>query len=351
MSDGSQVNRPEAPEQFAVAPVSPRRNSFPEFHQTASTRGQPNLPPVANLGGAARAPGSPMPLSVAVGNTKTGKIRNASTKEMSASGLQPVQQLIYGGKHKTDDEPDDYTFDTRDTLRIYVKGHKEFSGVVEVQQDGTVAIPNTEDFVMAKGKTVRETIALVAAAVAPYVKGEPEVHLQPKLVRGQFYHIFGEVRNQGRFPMGLQALRLSEVVFRANSSALSLGRQADRADYLGELLNMSSRAGFNLSKYADLSKVSVITPHRSRPTRASYNVKSALYQGVTGEDPVIQPGQIVFVPSTVDKRMINFFERVVAPLSAMRGANDAVTDWYHYSTGNPIRGIPEGSGSNGAAAE
>ena len=140
--------------------------------------------------------------------------------------------------------------------------------------------------------------------------------------------------------MGITPIRLSEAVFRANSNILRFGGETGltREERFREEMEISPREGYRLPTYSDLMHVSVITPHRSHPSRRVYNVKSALLQGVTGKDPVLRSGQIVFVPSSVDARIIRFFNRVIAPIKAVGEADAEAGHWYGRITGNRVKG-------------
>lgn len=329
---------------YTVPPVRPNMSLYPEFApggrmQTVESldrghpgTGGPTLTPLPVLKGGSLRPGGMIPPdSVEVRKDPSPNVRPGFCPE----GMEPVQQLIFGGTHPSHDAPKTARLRARDELTLTVRRHNEFSGHLKVQDDGSIRIPGTQDFVQAEGKTPDELKQLVAERISPYIREKPEVIVTVRLALGGFYYVFGEVRNQGRFPMGLKPIRLSEAVFRANSRRFAAGFETeDRTSALREETEITARDNFDLSTYADLSKVFVITPHRSRPIRASYNVKTSMLQGVTGNDPIIRPGQIVFVPSTFDKRFMNFVSRVIAPLSAARDLEGETNYWYGRVTGN-----------------
>jgi hypothetical protein len=139
--------------------------------------------------------------------------------------------------------------------------------------------------------------------------------------------------------MGVGEMRLSEAIFRSNSTRYQAFIEEVRRSRLEAESEVHAREGFAIPTYAQLTKVSVITPHRSRPTRREYNVKAALFQGMTANDPVIRPGQIVWVPSTFDKRIILFSQRVIAPIAAVGEMDAEASGWYGRITGNRVKGI------------
>lgn len=242
---------------------------------------------------------------------------------LTAGSMYPIRQLIYNNREEVNAASKKYKFNTRDRLRILVRKHPEFSGIVEVDIEGAIKIPNTEDYVVVYGLTLAEATVAVKAKIAPYIVAEPDVRLRIVSAAGQYYYIFGETRNRGRFPMGVAPLKLSEAIFRSNSVPLSSGRYRMDEDAVVRS-GLTGRARFRLPTYINLHAVSVITPHRIRPTRRVYNVKDALYLGKTGEDPIIRPGQIIWVPSSVDSRLIKFFRRVIVPLDTGGALQDSM---------------------------
>ncbi len=339
--------RPEAPETYEMAAKQPQFRSFPEFGAQSATaagradgRGRaPKLPPLQQPA-TSRARSGLRPLQVTVGGPEGERSVPPRPNALATDGMQPLSQLIYGGSHPDRDSSGRYQFHVRDRIAIHVAEHPEFSGEVDVLQDGSVNIPNTDDYVEVQGMDVDQVRRAITDKIAPYIKGPPQVKVNIAFGRGEYYYVFGEVRNQGRFPMGITPIRLSEAVFRANSNILRFGGETGltREERFREEMELSPREGYRLPTYADLMHVSVITPHRSHPTRRVYNVKSPLLQGVTGKDPVLRSGEIVFVPSTVDARIIRFFNRVIAPIAAVGEADAEAAGWYGRITGNRVKG-------------
>lgn len=335
-TEGSRTYTPVG--HFALAGKRPRLGMYPEFANPAANRYatqeafEGRLQPLPSLSGG---PAGMRPVSV---QSSHGGMTAPGVKplppHMVPNGMQPMQQLIYGGSFPHHDVGGDVTFSPRDKLKVIVRDHPEFSGTLEVNQEGYIQLPNAEGLIMAMGLTTRQVETAIASYVAPFLRDRPTVKVTAQFVMGGYYYIFGEVRNQGRFPLGVTPMRLSEAVFRANSRRVTYRAEESREERLRDETEITPRQGFSLSKYADLRRVSVITPHRVAPSRLVYNVKKAIYGGQVGNDPVIQPGQILFIPSSVDKKIIDFAGRVVAPLSAVRSATGEVDEWYGITTGN-----------------
>ncbi|MDR2391686.1 MAG: polysaccharide biosynthesis/export family protein [Planctomycetota bacterium] len=207
-----------------------------------------------------------------------------------------MEQLVYGGGHPDFDRPESYRLMPRDVVTLAIKDHPELSGELEIQPDGTVHLPNTADLVRLRGLTADEAAAAVREAAAVYVKGDCAVRIQTNRARGGYYFVFGEVLQPGRFPMGLEPVRLSDAILAANWEANPARRDLD-GDELGPSFPAAAPRGRYVSPaMADLARVMLITPHRSQPARTTHDMRSALL-GVTGDDPIVRPGQIIVVPS------------------------------------------------------
>lgn len=309
-------NRPPAPREYQVMPRPSRDNAFGEFLDDIymGMDPQPDLPSLpadaASPNGGAFPPpggGSFPGGGIARPGMGTAAPFPAAPAAPSPAGIRadghfyPVEQLIYGGDQPDIDRPELYRLMPKDAITLTVRDHPEFSGQAEIQPDGTIRIPNTPDLVRLRGLTVDEAAEAVRRAIAPYIKGECVVRVQVNRARGGYYFVFGEVLQPGRYPMGMEPIKLSDAILAANwegSPAWS--------DIEGDPLSPSfpaapPRGKFIAPRTADLARVELIVPHRSQPVRTVHDVRSALL-GVTADDPQIRPGQIIVVPSLVPGR-------------------------------------------------
>ncbi len=316
-------NRPDAPAQYAVFPEPPRNNEFAEFDNSRfqGLDAQPPLPalpadgfmPSAMIGpGVAAGAGVVPPTQFQTGAGRPSTFAAGTAAEYSSTSVPqpgidtgdhfyPVEQLVYGGDHPDIDKPESYRLMPKDVITLTVRDHPEFSGQLEIQPDGTVRIPNAHDVVRIRGMNADEAAETLRRTIAVYIKGQCEVRVQVNRARGGYYYVFGEVMQPGRFPMGMEPVKLSEAVLAANWEA-----NPSRKDLEGDELGPSfpaalPRGTFQAPRSADLARVALITPHRSQPSRTVHDVRSALL-GVTSNDPIIRPGQIVVVPSLVPGR-------------------------------------------------
>ncbi len=311
-------NRPEAPRNYQVMPKPPRNNEFAEFDdgnfQGLDTQPDlPALPADAPLGNnLAGQGGPPPPVPFYTGQTNGPRPAAsaapaplprdlAPTSLPARAGIEtgehfyPVEQLVYGGDYPDIDKPENYRLMPRDIVTVTVKDHPEFSEQLEIQPDGTVRVPNTHDLIRLRGLTVDEAAEELRRSLAPYIKGPTVVRVQANVAKGGYYFVFGEVMQPGRFPMGIEPVRLSEAVLAANWEANPARRAMDGEELGPAFPAANPRGRFQAPPSADLSRVVLITPHRSQPVRTVHDVRSALL-GVTANDPPVRPGQIIVVP-------------------------------------------------------
>lgn len=305
--------RPDAPERYQVFPKQPRDNRFGEFddsRQQGLDR-QPELPPLpTDRAPAIPAPPDPRPSGFAPAVPVRAGSNQAPVRQAPANvaagmttheRFYPLEQLVYGGDYPELDKPELYRLMPRDIVTVTVKDHPEFCGQLEIQADGTVHIANTPDLVRIRGLTAEEAASAIRLALAKYVKGECLVRVQANRARGGYYMVFGDVLQPGRFPMGMEPVRLSEALLAANWEANPARRDMD-GDELGPSFPAASPRGrYVAPASADLARVMLITPHRSQPSRTVHDVRSAM-MGVQSEDPLVRPGQIIVVPSVVPER-------------------------------------------------
>lgn len=298
----------EAPQSYSIAPENPQVFEATEFASVSmSSRPQPVLPPMP-MRGAGELYSGVQPLDVRVGSDHLGHARPFGVAGLNPGGGLPIEQLIFGGPYPERGDEGIYRYEPGDRIRITVKDHPEFDGVVTVEPDGAVQIPNTQDHIRVVGLEEGQVTAAIAKAIRPYVRRVPVVRVATMLGQGGYYHIFGGVENPGRYPIGDRPLRLSEAVFRASSTRLQASDKETRDERLAADLSGGAREGFGVE--SDLRVVDVITPHRSHPLRETVNVAESLFGGRTGDDPHVRPGQIILVRTGADARFLGEVDRL-----------------------------------------
>jgi len=350
--------RPVPPETYSVPPKPPKDNGFGEFDDNLyeNLDQQPELPrlPEDNYlpptGGQYLPPAggqsAPVHAPVSIASHSTAdELFNDPKRRVTPSPshiygpeiadintgntFYPVEQLIYGGDFPDLDQPDQYRLMPRDEITIMVKDHPEFSGPLTIQADGTVRPENTPDLIRVRGLTTEEAAEAIRRVLAVYVKGDCIVRVQANRAGGGYYFVFGDVLQPGRFPMGLEPVKLSDAVLAANWEA-NPGRHDMLGDDLGPAFPAANPRGkFIAPPSADLASVMLVSPHRSQPVRTFHDVRAAM-QGMTGDDPLIRPGQIIIVPSLAQQKNAGLPE---VPEGLMSGQGFA-------SSGTPAK-LPE----------
>ena len=325
--DQYKKNRTVPPREFTVAPKPARNNDFGEFDDAlyAGLDSQPTLPGLPGgqdlmpmLGGPASypVPGALSPQyrvgadGVALSPVSfPGAAGAAAAAASGQAGITagthyyPIEQLVFGGDYPDIDKPELYRLMPKDAISVTVRDHPEFSGKLDIQADGTVRVPNTPDLIRLRGLTVDEAAEEIRRNLQVYIKGECVVRVQANRARGGYYFVFGDVSQPGRFPMGLEPIKLSDAVLAANWEANP--NRMDPDDELGPAFPAANPRGkFMAPRSADMARVMLITPHRSQPVRTVHDIRSAML-GMKNEDPVVRPGQIVVVPSLDPRRNVS----------------------------------------------
>jgi protein involved in polysaccharide export with SLBB domain len=169
-----------------------------------------------------------------------------------------------------------------DELDLVVSGQPEFTGIVNVREDGTVALPTTSDLVEAAGKSPEAFARAVAAAIHPrYMKKEPSVSAVLRASPRLIYYIFGGVRAPGRYAMPPTGITVLDAIMRAS-------RPSDTTARAERVLDFEPLAS------ARYDRVHVFRGASGEPTVV--DATSAMLGGAASETRV-QPGDVVVVPT------------------------------------------------------
>lgn len=298
-----------APAVFTIAPKPPRSMGYPAMSVAEMPVNEPPvLPSLDNrFGENAAYPmrGLREPLMVGLNPDL------ADNRPLMVNGLDPrqplpVEQKIYEGAYSTFDHDAPYFHHDGDEIIITVKDNPEFSGKSNIERDGRCKIPGTDDYIVARDRDAQQITQSVAQTLRPYLRKFPSVRVVTDSASGGYYYVLGGVLNQGRFPLGAQSLRLSDAVFRANSTLLGETRTVNNE------ANAKAREHFTLEQNAALERVMVITPHRTAPQATVYNVAQAIYGGVNAQNPIIKPNQIIVVGENNNLRLEEYIREALA---------------------------------------
>ena len=178
----------------------------------------------------------------------------------------------------------EYTIDVGDTLDISVwKVPDLSSSEVIVRPDEKISLPLIGD-IQAVGRTLTELDAEVTEKYALYVR-EPQVSVMIKKFGGSKVVVLGDVKTPGVYSFS-GAIRLAEAIALAG----------------------------DCTKYAVRNNILVIRGDiHNNPEIISANMISFVKNAKLGENILIQPQDVVFVPRSVIGNVSSFFE-TIAPI-------------------------------------
>ena len=192
-----------------------------------------------------------------------------------------------------------YKVGNGDTVLLEVGGHEEFSGTVGIDQRGRMAVPNTDAVLDVAGLSLEEVEGRVAATVAPFVVGRPEVRASLMESRSKYYYVLGGVTYPGVYPMGARIVSLREAL---------------------------GKAGFFREFQADKRRVAVITPDPERPTHLITNGR-AIQMGLDEQNVIVKPGDVIFVQNRLIYDIDRFLYELFITTENVATTHDAVKFW------------------------
>ncbi len=303
------ANGLSAPAVYTVKPKAPKSMGYPAFAMANVGVGTPPVLPAMqeiteNMPQAQRWQGIHDPLRQGL-NPDLVASRTLAVEGMNPQLPMPVEQQVYGGAYGKEESNNTYRHLNGDVLKIVVKESPEFNGEVTIADDGYIQLPGTEDFIKAAGLDTAQIANSITNTIRPYVRKHPSVRVTTLEARGGYYYVFGGVKNQGRFPIGKQPIKLSEAVFRADSNLLA------QAQSINAEANAEARDKFEHIEKGWLGEVVVVTPHRTHPIANKYNVAEAMFGGLEKNNPIIKPGQIVIVPDRNDPELESYLKQIL----------------------------------------
>ncbi|MBI4577482.1 MAG: polysaccharide biosynthesis/export family protein [Planctomycetes bacterium] len=188
--------------------------------------------------------------------------------------------------------PPAYRFGPRDQVEVRVRDHDEFGGEFEVERDGALLIPVIDRRLHVSGMTEPQVEEAVSRAVAAYVVGEPAVRVRLRGARSKFFYAFGAVAAQGRHPMSDEVLDLRDAI-------LAVG---------------------NFAPSAAVRRVHLIRPDPEEPTYVVVDGRELLL-GLTGLNVALEPGDIIYVPTTYYSLVNEVLGTVLGQLNRGIGAD------------------------------
>jgi protein involved in polysaccharide export with SLBB domain len=176
-----------------------------------------------------------------------------------------------------------YTLGPGDVISINVRDHPEFSSFgVRVGFAGEVILPLTNEVVYAEGLSVEEVRMAIEEKLKAYIE-QPFVSVFISEFNSKKFYVLGEI-GAGIYPIGATSIKLMDAMY---------------------------AAGLPSEGIAAMRRVQIITPHETDPINRWVNVYAILYKGRMEHNITIEPGTIIYVPTTIFTK----FSRMIRQIS------------------------------------
>lgn len=175
-----------------------------------------------------------------------------------------------------------YTLGPGDVISINVTDHPEFSSYgVRIGFAGELILPLTNEVVYADGLTVDEVRSAIEDKLKAYIE-RPIVSVFITEFNSKKYYVLGEI-GAGIYPIGAASIKLMDALY---------------------------AAGLPSEGIAAMRRIQIITPHPTHPINRWVNVYAILYKGRMEHNITIQPGTIIYVPTTIFTKLSRVIRQI-----------------------------------------
>lgn len=190
-----------------------------------------------------------------------------------------------------------YRIGIGDVLRIEVPKDPSLSLSYRVTSEGKILLPNIGSASVVN-MTTEELTESLNETLSSYIRN-PDVIVGIELYNSKYVLVVGAVRQPGYYPM-----------------------QADRMT----LLEAVTAAGF-LRQDSAGHRVEVITPtDGNSPIKRQLNVNNIIYRGLMKENILLNPNDIVYVPSKLGGTLVEALGDISRLSSEFRGTRESLQD-------------------------
>ena len=207
--------------------------------------------------------------------------------ETTAAKKQPQNILdIAQALSLSNFDPLKYTLGPEDVIEVSVMRHPEFSGTFHINQEGKLQYKFVGDMEVS-GLTKQQLEEKIKNVISNYVIS-PEPNVTIVEYNSKVFYVLGEVGAPGKYNMRSEFIPVREAIFQAGLPTTS----------------------------AAMRKCRIITPTKTgNPKVRKVNLYSVLYGGNLRRNIEMQPGDVLYVPSTVMAKIIT----VINPFASTIG--------------------------------
>jgi len=214
-----------------------------------------------------------------------GFILSATSVQTSFAASKSLSSLELASQEGVIGEGTRYTLGKDDVIKVTVRNQSEFSGQFIVGPDGNIQYTFVGD-IKAEGLTKEQLKDKITKTLLKYVK-IPEVSISILAYRSKFVYILGEVRRPGKYPMKGDEIKLRDAIVQAGL----------------------------LTRDAALRRAYVIKPNMSKPVDKKVDLYFLLYKGILKDNIILEPGDLVVVPSTVPSEINRALGKILSPIT------------------------------------
>jgi len=168
-------------------------------------------------------------------------------------------------------ERESYVLGPGDVISLNVRDHPEFSSpALAIGLGGELILPLTNEVIYAEELTAQELAGKIQQRLDAYIE-TPFVTVFIIEYNSKKYYILGEI-GAGVYPIGDTSITLMDALY---------------------------QAGLPYEGTSAMRRVQIITPDEEAPKNEWVNVYAILYKGRMKHNITIQPGTIIYVPSTM----------------------------------------------------
>jgi len=204
------------------------------------------------------------------------KEREHDSKQAYSNGINVIPKVM-----------PEYVLDVSDVIEVVVWRNEDLSRIIKIRPDGRISLPLAGE-IKAGGLTPQQLSDVIAATLERKYILNPQVTVIVQKVDSKTIMILGHVNKPGQYNISEKITALQAI----------------------------AKAGGN-AQFGHMESVVVVrNPYSMKPAIYNINLQEAINDGKFGNDMVLQPGDIVYVPKNflgkIDDVM-GFFRRNIQP--------------------------------------